>query len=80
MYKLVLSINVSHFSVIQMEILLCSPLSRSFKLRIYKDLFNHLFTKINMLILNKHSFNENNLKLIQFKFIFLLFTFIIFFF
>lgn len=70
MYKLILSINVWRSSVIQMEILLYSPLSQSFKLRINKELFNHLFTKINMMILTNHSFNENNLKSIKIKFFF----------
>lgn len=79
MYKLILSINVWRSSVIQMEIPLYSPLSQSFKLRINKELFNHLFTKINMMILTNHSFNENNLKSIKIKFIFLLTLIIIFF-
>ena len=79
MYKLILSINVWRSSVIQMEIPLYSPLSQSFKLRTNKELFNHLFTKINMMILTNHSFNENNLKSIKIKFIFL-FTLIIIFF
>ncbi len=44
-----------------MEILLSSQLDLSFQPAIGKELFNHLFRKINLIILINHSYNEYNL-------------------